>query len=98
MEKIVVYLFVDRVYEFKLAEYEEPYIFKVSNDIEEIKKSILKRPEGDDSLNFKFRRLVKDLFRRTVVRIFTEEDDKEEKRLWKKHLGDKITQSISVYS
>ena len=44
MEKIVVYLFVDRVYEFKLAEYEEPYIFKVSNDIEEIKKSILKRP------------------------------------------------------
>ena len=69
-------MFVDDVYEFKLAEYEEPYIYLVSNDIEQIKKSIIKRPEGDDSLNFKFRRMVKDLFRRTVVRIFTESDDK----------------------
>jgi hypothetical protein len=77
LEKIVIYLLVDQVLDFKIPDYHEPYIFQVYQEIEKIRSSLLTRPEGKESLTFKFRRMVKDLYRRTVVRILNTETDRE---------------------
>jgi hypothetical protein len=101
LEKIVIYLLADRVLDFKIPEYHEPYIFQVYESIDNIKNSLLTRPEGNESLTFKFRRMVKDLYRRTVVKILNTETDKEAskklKKQWTQCLGSKLTFSFTDF-
>lgn len=97
----MIYLFVKNVLDFKIPEYEEPYITLVADKIETIMGHILERPSGAEPLSFKFRRMVKDLYRRTVVTVLTSEPDKEVakqyEREWNENLK-RITHSISAFN
>lgn len=46
-----------------------PYFNLISSSLNVIVNSIKSRPEREDALNFKFRRLVKNLYRKVTITI-----------------------------
>lgn len=84
LERLVIYLLVENVLNFKLPEYEEPYITLIADNVEAIKQHLAGKPKGAEPTIFKFRRLVKDLYRRTVVKILNTEQNEETTKKMKK--------------
>lgn len=83
LEKLVLYLLVEDVLKFRIPDYEAPYITLVADNIDTIKLHIMSNPVREEAFNFKFRRLVKDLYKRTMVKIISEGQSKEEENEWK---------------
>ncbi len=81
LERLLIYVLVEDSLNFKLPEYEEPYITLIADNVKTIKTHLQRRPEGAEPTLFKFRSMVKDLFRRTVVKILDSEENKKERDL-----------------
>ena len=65
----MLYVFVQDVLKFRLPDYEVPYVTLVADKIEVIKDNILSNPQREEPFDFKFRRMVKDLYKRTTIKI-----------------------------
>lgn len=66
---------------FKIMDYELPYITLVAEDLNLIKEHIKKRPKREEPAKFKFNRLVKDLYRRATIAIIVEITGKKKRDL-----------------
>jgi hypothetical protein len=66
----VIYLYIKDALNYKIPDYEAPYITLIADSLQTIIDHVKSQPKREEPATFKFRRLVKDLYRRSTVRIF----------------------------
>ena len=69
LEKLVVYVLVRNVLNYMVPDYELPYLTLVSDSLQAIIDHVKTNPKREEPAIFKFKRLVKDLYRRSTARV-----------------------------
>lgn len=95
----MLYVFVEDKHKFKLPDYESPYITLVASTVDAIKDNILSNPQREEPFDFKFRRMVKDLYKRTAIKIVYEgKGEKKEKEEADAEWDDLLTKNELSYN
>lgn len=66
----MIYLYIKNALNYKVPDYEAPYLTHIADSLQTIIDHVKTQPKREEPAIFKFKRLVKDLYRRSTVRIF----------------------------
>lgn len=79
LEKLVIYVLVKNVLNYQIPDYELPYLTLVSDSLQAIIDHVKTNPKREEPAIFKFKRLVKDLYRRSTARVLEISEVKDSK-------------------